>query len=181
MRKIVRVLIILSFLGCVQKNTQYNEKGTELKSDYKMIVVSQQATFSGPLALMKSRYDTLFLSQTDMKCGEFGGDTVQFKIYGNQSKSGLLLEYKKISIECAENQNPVVTDKRTIEIKRKERIIIQDCILELTLHKLSSEQIISNFGIRNTIFRSDSSIVIKDWPSFEWPKFNELVEIIIEQ
>tara|TARA_R110002050_G_scaffold138408_1_gene262159 strand:- start:5266 stop:5832 length:567 start_codon:yes stop_codon:yes gene_type:complete len=176
MKKIILIIVGFVFvLGCDRKKT--GSIDIEKKSDKEMIVVSEQATFSGTLASINF-YHTILLSQTDYKCGEFGGDTVTMKIYGNKSNTKLLLDYKKTIIECAENPNPKSHERKGIEISQTEKKIIQECISELVLHKISTERIISNYGYKNRIITNDSTLIISDWPSYDWPKFKELTNIV---
>ena len=161
--------------ACIEKKVPKN--ASEEQPDYKMILVSEQATLSGPLASIKS-YNNIILSQTDFKCGEFGGDTVIMKIYGDESNTKLLLDYKKIVVECAENPNPKSQEKNKIEITQKEKQLIQDCISDLVLHKISTEGLVTNYGYYNEIISEDSTLTLNDFASFDWPKFQELTKIM---
>jgi len=122
------------------------------------------------------------LSQTDDKCGEWGGDTQIIRIYKMECKGIVLADFKQIIVNCtdpnSENSKSKTIVKTAIELTISEKQLVEDCIAELTAHKKTSEKHIIHSGNLNTVKFKDPTLIIEDWSRFHWPKFQELSKTI---
>ena len=114
----------------------------------------------------------------DGHCGEWGGNQKTILVYRDDERGTLLADYEEIMMDC--NSQKYTT---TISIKRKalnheENTLLLQCITELTRNKLNKKDEFVRGGIQSRIMLLDSSLLIIDYPSVEWSKFNELAEKI---
>ena len=127
-------------------------------------------------------YHEILLQQNGDKCGEWGGDIDQIRIYRAERSGIILADYKKIIIDCSdpysENSQPIIEEKTEATLNDIELKLAEESINELLCYKLTTKEKISHSGIRNYVASKDSTLIIDHWPSFKWPKFRELVKII---
>lgn len=118
------------------------------------------------------------LSRND-KCGEWGGDEKQLIIYRDDFKSPLLADYSEKTGNCDNISQSKITKsiKRIIIADEDDELIIKT-INELIENKINRESVPSHSGISNRIFLSDSSMIIRDFPSVELKNFKKLIDKI---
>ncbi len=177
MRNVIFTLIFsILFFGCETKNK---------KVDATFNQVNKSNPFENNLFGAIDTYQEINLYQTNNKCGEWGGDIETIRVYKTQYEQRLLVDYTEKTIDCkdpySEKSEPIIRSRNGIEITQMEKKLIQDCITELINYKLSTKQIISHSGIGNMVITKDSTLIIKDWPSFNWPKFRELTKTMREK
>ena len=68
-------------------------------------------------------------------------------------------------------QEPIVMEKTRIKVSAKYQKLITDAIQELMELKLNNDQFVAMSGVMNSVIYSDSSLVIRDYPSTDWGKF----------
>jgi len=172
-------LTILSFfillVSCADKT---NDTNTETVQDVIKGIANQE---KGKLDLIDT-YQEILLRQIGDKCGEWGGDTEELRIYKPESKGKILADYKKTVIDCndpySRKNQPNILEKKAIGLNESELKLAEESITELINYKLKTEQRISHSGIGNYIISRDSTLIIEHWPSFKWPKFRELIKLI---
>ncbi len=128
-----------------------------------------------------NQVNTLKLIYQNDKCGEWGGDIETLTIYRDNYEGPLLADYLKQIKDC---QFPV---GKFIEAKKMNRIqvsvegqqLIIESINQLTANKLSRENIIAHSGLFSQVVFSDSSLILNDFPSAKWTKFEELTEELL--
>jgi hypothetical protein len=183
MKKILLILIIGTLLAncAVKKTDPKKETEKEVVETVESVIKNLDNPRTGTLQIINTNQE-LLLKQSGDKCGEWGGDTEEFRIYRISYKGKILVDYKKTIIDCddpySEKNDPKIIEKNGFELTDTELKLIDDCINELIHHKLSVEPRISHSGIANYVIARDSSLVIVDYPSFKWPKFKELTKII---
>ena len=127
-------------------------------------------------------YQEILLRQNDDKWGEWGGDREEIRIYLDANDESILADYTKTIIDCNDpystKKQPIVVAKKAIVMNALDLTLVQGCIIELTKYKLSTKEIISHSGTRNSVVSIDSTLLIDHWPSFDWPKFRKLVKSI---
>ena len=183
MKKILPILIIGTLLAncAVKKTDPKKENEKEVVETVESVLKNLNNPKTGTLQLINT-YQEILLKQSGDKCGEWGGDTEEFRVYKTSYKGKILADYKKTIIDCddpySEKNEPKIIEKNGFELTDKELTLIDDCIIELIHQKLSVEPRISHSGIANYVIARDSTLVIVDYPSFNWPKFKELTKII---
>lgn len=126
------------------------------------------------------------LNHSDDKCGEWGGDSETIFVYQKDCKGEFYIKYKKRIMDCKEDpiihyQRKDFDKEKTVLLTKEDRILIELCIKELTEMKLSNPNVIAHSGIENRVTFSDSTLVIKDYPSKKWLAFNRLKEHILKR
>ena len=144
--------------------------------------------------LYKWNYDSidhsneLYLVQTDDRYGEWGGNTFVLRIYRENQTKQILMDYTEYEgkegprqpphpdsipstiLEWLE-QEPIVKEKRRIEVSAKYQRLIADAIQELIELRINNAQFVAMSGVVNSVIYSDSSLVIRDYPSTDWKEF----------
>ena len=135
-----------------------------------------------------SQSNELYLVQTDDRYGEWGGNTFFLRIYRENQTKQILMDYKEyegskgpprpphpdsIPSTIAEwfDQEPIAMEKTRIKVSAKYQKLITDAIQELMELKLNNDQFVAMSGVMNSVIYSDSSLVIRDYPSTDWGKF----------
>ena len=173
------IIVFLSY-GCENKkqkeNSSLNEKD---KLDLKNKPIENN--LFGAI----DTYQEINLYQTNNKCGEWGGDVETIRVYKTELDQQILVDYTEKTIDCedpySDKSEPNIRFRNGIAITQADKKLIQDCITELINYKLTAKQIISHSGIGNMVITKDSTLIIKDWPSFVWPKFRELSKTLREK
>lgn len=126
------------------------------------------------------------LTHTDDKCGEWGGNSETILVFRKEFRGKLYIEYRKQVMDC--NEDPIThyhrkdyDEKKMILSTNEEMKLVELCIKELIVMKLSNPVIITHSGIVNEVISSDSTLVIRDYPSKEWLAFNRLKKRILEK
>ncbi len=70
---------------------------------------------------------------------------------------------------------------KTIQATDEERKLIEQAITELLKRKLSNNDSFGHSGIQNSVVFSDSTLIIKDYPSIRWSSFEKLVHQVTKQ
>lgn len=124
----------------------------------------------------------MVLSQTDSKCGEWGGDTEIVRVYQKNCSGNILIDYSVIIMDCSDPIKQYSENKdvpvKTIIVDKELETQIEQCVLELTKMKLNNSNYIEHSGIINSVIYSDSTLIIKDYPSKKWLTFENLAERI---
>ena len=169
------------FQSCSDQKQKKAKQDKEDKLALNVRTLPNDLQESGLLKMIDS-YQEIYLIQINDKCGEWGGDKEQVRIYKNRPSDKILLDYKKLIINC----DDPYSQKETAQLNEKDKIESNNEILELieaSIHdlidqKLSNEQQISHSGIANYVISKDSTLIIKDYPSKEWSNFEELITLI---
>ncbi|MEP0460453.1 MAG: hypothetical protein ABJP52_17050 [Flavobacteriaceae bacterium] len=178
MKKLLTLLMLgILLANCADKKTEPEKVVETVES----VVKNLGNTENGTLKIIDS-YQEILLKQKGNKCGEWGGDTEEIRIYKSKRKGSVFVDYKKSIIDCkdpySEKSKPKIIEKNEISLNQSELNLAQESITELIDYKLTNEQRISHSGIGNYVISRDSTLIIEDWPSFGWPKFRELVKRI---
>ena len=182
MKKILPSLIIgILLVNCSDKKTESKAETDEVVETVESVIKNLGNTESGTLNIIDT-YQELILKQKGDKCGEWGGDTKEIRIYKTEHNGKFFADYKKTIIECkdpySQKREPKIIEKKEIILNDSELNLAQESISELMNYKLTTEQRISHSGIGNYVISRDSTLVIEDWPSFGWTKFRELIKQI---
>ena len=126
------------------------------------------------------------LTSKDDKCGEWGGNLEIIRLFQKNCEGEFYIEYKLRKMDC--EVDPIIHYKRTDFDKKKvvlstieDRKLIMTCIAELKEMNKSNTIKITHSGIVNEVKSSDSTIILKDYPSKEWLAFNRLKKRITEK
>ena len=126
------------------------------------------------------------LTHTDDKCGEWGGDSETIRVFQKDCEGEFYIEYRKRIMDC--NTDPIThyqrkdfDEKKVVLSTKEDRKLIQICIAELKEMRISNPTVITHSGIVNEVTSSDSTLVVKDYPSKEWLAFNRLKKLIVER
>ena len=186
MKNLILILFFgILFTNCADKKPSKNsETEKEVVEIVENVIKNLNNPETGTLQIIDT-YQELLLKQSGDKCGEWGGDTEEIRIYKTRHKGKTLADFKKTIIDCddpySQKSKPKIIEKKGIELTETELKLINDCINELVSQKISTEQRISHSGIANTVMTRDSTLIIEDYPSFRWLKFKELTKIITEK
>ena len=185
MKKQLLILLIgILLTNCAYKKTESKKetkKGVKtLESVIKNLGKSEKATLN-----IIDDYQEILLRQKGDKCGEWGGDTEEIRIYKTEYTGKFFADYKKTIIDCddpySKKKQPKNIEKKGIILNALELTLAEKSITELVDYKLTTEQSFSHSGIGNYVISRDSTLIIEHWPSFNWPKFRELIKLIKEK
>ena len=130
-----------------------------------------------------NQVNSLKLSYQNDKCGEWGGDIETLTIYRDNYEGPLFADYLKQIKDC---QFPVgkfleTKTKKRIQVSAKGQQLVIESINQLTANKLSRENIIAHGGLISEVVLSDSSMILNNFSSARWTKFEDLTkELLIE-
>jgi len=126
------------------------------------------------------------LTSKDDKCGEWGGNLEIIKLFQKNCEGEFFIEYRLRKMDC--KIDPIVHYKRTDFDKTKvvlssieDRKLILTCIAELEEMIKNNPIKITHSGIVNEVKSSDSTFMLKDYPSKEWLAFDKLKKRIMEK
>jgi len=124
----------------------------------------------------------LKLSYQNTKCGEWGGDIETIIIYRDNYEGPLFADYLKQIKNCEFSIDEFVRteSKNRIKVSDEGQGLIIECINQLSASKLSRENFISHVGLRSQVILSDSSLIVYDYPSAKWTKFEMLTKELLE-
>ena len=127
---------------------------------------------SDPFCLI-NHINKLKLEYEDEKCGEWGGDDSKIIFYRDNLQGQLYADYSQKIRNCDDPYGkPLrIILKNRIEVLPEEQELILSAINQLILAKLSNCAIISNSGKYCEVSLSDSTLLIKDYPSINWTNF----------
>ncbi len=182
MKKLLIILIIgILYSSCAYKKAEKDKKTEEVKEIVQSVTENLEKNEKGILNIIDT-YQEIMLVQKGDKCGEWGGDTDEIRIYKTKYKGEILADYKKTIVDCnnpySQKNKPIVKEKKEIALNNSELNLAQESITELINYKLTTEKRISHSGIGNYVISRDSTLTVQHWPSFGWPKFRKLVEQI---
>ena len=150
---IARILIIallLSLNSCYTKETPISLRYILPKDSLKLIIINDN-------------------------CGEWGGKEESIVVYRSVFAGPLFANYTQINKDCKTGKQTRDTNsKRGIRLNERNQQLIIECINELCENKLSRENRPSHSGLFCQVIVTDSSIIINDFPSANWNKFNQL-------
>ena len=185
MKKLI-LLIALGFfpLSCSDRSP---DKKATAQEDFIALQEQTVSSVTQETDLLKiiDFYQEIYLIQRNDKCGEWGGDKEQLRIYKNNPDGRILLDYKKSIINCedpySQKEPAKLIEKDRISSNREILELIEKSIIDLTKHKISTPHSVSHSGIANYIISKDSTILITHYPSYRWSAFQELTKIIVEK
>ncbi len=135
-----------------------------------------------PLNYIES-YSTLRLVTVDERCGEWGGDEEVITVYRDLRQEIFYADYVKKVINCdepyADSSKNNMRYRKRIVMDLDAQNIAKQCVDQLVEFKLNNRLIPSHSGIYNSVFVSDSSFIIKDYPSRNWSLFFKLRDKLI--
>ena len=185
MRKILlKTLIGILILSCSNQNTK---KENKIRNEEKNLAINSVSNNYQETEILKmiDSYQEIYLIQRDAKCGEWGGDKEQIRVYRNHPNEKILLDYKKLIIDCDDpynqKENARIIEKDKIESNREILVLVEKSIQNLINQKLSNDQVIAHSGIANYVISKDSTLIIKDYPSYQWPVFKKLIRMVKEK
>ncbi len=124
----------------------------------------------------------LKLVYQDDKCGEWGGDRETITLYRTSLTSEIYADYLKETRNCKKpNSNKHQDKKNKLAITEADKQIIIEAINQLSTGILSNQDLPAHAGLYCEVTLSDSSIVIKDFPSIKWTKFEQLRQRLIKE
>jgi hypothetical protein len=144
--------------------------------------VGHEKRFNSPINYIES-YATLRLETINTKCGEWGGNKEVNIVYRDLRQETFYADYIKEIIDCedpyADSSKNIVTYAKRIEMDIKAQLVARKCINQLVDLKLSERHVPVHSGIYNSVFVSDSSLILEDYPSRNWESFFELRDKLI--
>tara|TARA_R110000868_G_scaffold411291_1_gene702871 strand:- start:253 stop:912 length:660 start_codon:yes stop_codon:yes gene_type:complete len=171
MKKLIQysnLIFIIMILGCTN-----NHSKPKIESKY-----SEQKI----LGILDETSEIELLREDD-KYGEWGGDIDLIRIYRyNKNTYADYLRYvgRNIPLPSPNEMEKKWYEYKTLETKIdsiklniNEKQLIEISIINLLKNKLRNENI-PVYGIYNSAISKDSSIVVKDYNSFDWKSFVEL-------
>jgi len=181
MKKIALTLImVIPFMvSCVDENK--NESNSEVKNEMNISLD------------FIDKWNQLELAHTDDKYGEWGGDSDVILVYSDGKK--IYADYSKYlgsyepPMPPKENEKPkkwyeykmLELKIDSIELNNVEIGLIEKAIVELAKKKINNRTSFSHAGIVNKVISSDSSFIIKDYPSNDWVTFKKLKKKLTEK
>ncbi len=182
MKKVLPTLMIgILLANCADKKTESNDETDEIVETVENVIKNLDNPETGTLKIIDT-YQELILKQKGDKCGEWGGDTKEIRIYKTEHNGKIFADYKETIIDCkdpySQKSEPEIIEIKEIILSDLELNLAQESISDLLNYKLTTEQRISHSGIGNYVTSRDSSLVVEDWPSFGWTKFRELIKQI---
>lgn len=138
-------------------------------------------------------YNDLEITHTNDKYGEWGGDTDVVHIY--YDGENVLVDYS-LYLGSTESPLPPKPDEKprkwyeykkldfkidSIRLNPYEIQLVQISILDLVKHKIETPEKLSHSGIYNSVVSKDSSLIIKNYPSFEWESFQKLKSALMNK
>jgi len=144
-----------------------------------IVISSCQTESKHDVLLHITHSNKLKLRYMDGKCGEWGGNVQELIIYRDEFESPLLADYSEKTKICGSYSElkDSISIKR-IKINEEESNLIIESINELCKSKMSREKVPPHGGILYHFMLSDSSMIIRDFPSVELKNFAALVEKI---
>lgn len=110
------------------------------------------------------------------KCGEWGGDRETIVFYRKDFKGSIYADYLKEFRNCEKpySEEEIKEEKSQIKVIDEDKKFIIEAINQLSTGILARENYPSHRGNYSQVLLSDSSIVIQDFPSIRWTKFEKL-------
>lgn len=199
-RIILFVLISNTLLGCNEVNK--TEKGIESESNSKIREVNEDTDSLRLNSKVNESENWLgyidFLneieiSHTDDRYGEWGGDSDIIIIYSKGND--VFANYSRYLGSSEPPMPPKENEKSkkwyeykelekkidSIKLNDEEKQLVESSVTELLKHKMSNENMLAHSGIYNRVVSKDSSLIISDYPSFEWKSFQTLKNKLIKK
>jgi len=140
-----------------------------------VVISSCQTESKHDVLLHINHSNKLELLYVDSKCGEWGGNEQELIIYRDEFESPLLADYSEKTKMCSTNELKDSISIKRIKITEEESNLIIESINELCKSKMSREKVPPHGGILYHFMLSDSSMIIRDFPSVELKNFAALV------
>ena len=169
------LLLIISFTSCKSTNSK------ELKHK---TVSNTEDSITLNLLFMYD-YDSLSMHFRDEKCGEWGGNIntiLVYKLFNEQrNRYFTFMDVTQCTMNCnsvlPENIKRITFQKKHIIVNDYRKKLIRKSIHEITQNYLTKEhRIHGNSGCFSGISTSDSSFILRIYPSPPWESFFELIE-----
>ncbi len=135
----------------------------------------------------------LIMFQTDDEFGEWGGNTYYLKMYRNGESKQLMIDYTEYEGKAGPpdppdpnskekinrfSGQPILFETKKVVANNQVLELISNSIQELTLAKLNNDEYVTMSGIQNQMMYTDSTLIINDYPSIKWDKFQEVINEI---
>ena len=135
----------------------------------------------------------LYLMHTDAKFGEFGGDSYVIRIHRAQRSKNLIITYVEYEGQAGppmppdpnsqwqikdHTGQPKLYEKKGVIADNEYLILISNAIKELLGAKVNNNEEAFQVGVVNLVIYSDSTVIIKDYPSTNWHAFHLLKDKI---
>jgi hypothetical protein len=104
-------------------------------------------------------------------------------VYRENYEGPLFVDYSKQIKDCQFPVGKFVDNeiKNRLQVSAKGQQLIIKSINQLSTNKLSRANIISHSGLFSQVVLSDSSMILSDFPSARWTKFEELTEELLKE
>ena len=130
----------------------------------------------------------LYLIQRDDRFGQWGGNTYLIRVYRENQKEQILIDYKEYEgkvgppepphpdsipntiIEWLDRE-PILKEIKRVEASDNYLKLIGDAIQELIEIRINNKGYPTMSGVSNRVIYSDSTLIISDYPSTNWDKF----------
>lgn len=192
MKKIFSIIVIgVLFLSCTHRKVEQETKvsiSQESNDEESMVndIIDAILEMGNEKAVETLKIidsmQELHLKQNDEKCGEWGGDIVEIRIYKNLNNENIYADYKKTIIDCKDPDSyeiqPEIIKKNNIHLNENHLNLVEKSILELVQYKLSAKRWISHSGHINTVISKDSTLLIEDYSQFKWPTFKKFITLV---
>ncbi len=130
----------------------------------------------------------LYLIQTDDRFGEWGGNTYLVRVYRENQTEQILIDYKEYEGKAGPpepphpdsipntiiewlDREPILKEKNRIKASDNYLKLIGDAIQELIEIRINNKEYAVMSGISNQVIYSDSTLIISDYPSTNWGRF----------
>lgn len=140
--------------------------------------------------------DTLLLYQENSKCGEWGGDIYSIRLHFDQDYSkgfheGEIMGQVKVErFNCDTlmrkpySTKPALVQVKTVRLDEGDKELVKQSIHDLLEDKMTNPVFISHAGIVNRvqlISKSDTTLMIEDYPSNKWQRFHGLLNDLMKK
>jgi len=131
----------------------------------------------------------LLLEHRENECGRNTGDIEKLRVYQYDYFGPTYADYTRTEINCEPgaglNSRLGEITRNRIELNQNDKILIEECVAELSRLRLNRGIYIKSPEAKwtipyNSAMLSDSTLVIIDSKSHDWECFKRLVESIME-
>lgn len=120
-----------------------------------------------------TQHNHLIMEAWTPECGEFGSNYERLTIHRHKEGNTLVANYYKSDIKC---ESPIkkISESINMVLNQSDIELLEVCIDELEEMKIEHQGLITHVGIKNSLYSTDSLIVVSDWPSEQWKSFRKL-------
>lgn len=174
MRTLYSFILLGLLISCTNQE-QKSSNNTSSKPIDNMETIDLNGEKNNPISYLHHG-GKITLSQTNAKCGEWGGDKNTITFYKKEDSEDILVEYTKLIRDCSDhkvrlftkyNHNPLIATHAILEK-------MGTSISDLDTHKSHH---IHHAGNSNSVVFEDSSLLITDFSFYLWPSFQILEDM----